>query len=185
MYQSIPSLTIHPGDPRGFAHSSCLWGRIFAHLSCPGVFPGVLNQSKSSIILKKARFSLCLLNKWVAAFSYVYICQKWAVWLRPHLHYNKYAAYQNLSRWIEIHPGRNFTRSRTFTWQTCQRKPNSIHVSYHWEFIRTPLFTGVQIESVFRFVQLGCKFTWVNALTPWHKQVGAYLGNYLSTFSWY
>ena len=58
MYQSIPSLTIPPpGDPRGFAHSSCPWGRVFAPLSCPGV----LNQSKSSIILKKsAIFALSL-----------------------------------------------------------------------------------------------------------------------------
>ena len=40
-----------------------------------------------------------------------------------HLHYNKYAAYQDLSRYNEIHPGQNLTRSRTFTWQTCQRKP--------------------------------------------------------------
>ena len=30
-----------------------------------------------------------------------------------HLHNNKYAAYQNLSRKIEIHPGQNFTGSRT------------------------------------------------------------------------
>ena len=36
MYQSIPSLTIPPGDPRGFAHSGCPWGRVFAPLSCPG-----------------------------------------------------------------------------------------------------------------------------------------------------
>ena len=44
-----------PGDPRGFAHSGCPWGRVFAPLSCPGVCPrGVLNQSKSSIILKKS-----------------------------------------------------------------------------------------------------------------------------------
>ena len=58
MYQSIPSLTIPPrGDPRGFAHSSCPWSRVFAPLSCPGV----LNQSKSSIILKKsAIFALSL-----------------------------------------------------------------------------------------------------------------------------
>ena len=28
-----------------------------------------------------------------------------------------------------------------------QRKPDSIHVSYHWEFIRTPLFTRVQVRS--------------------------------------
>ena len=58
-----------------------------------------------------------------------------------------------------------------------QRKSNSIHVSYYWEFIRTPLFTRVQIRSVFRFVQLCCKFTWVNAFTRWYKRVGAYLGN--------
>ena len=57
MHQSIPSLTIHPGDPRGFADSSCPWGRVFAPLSCPGV----LNQCKSSIILKKsAIFALSL-----------------------------------------------------------------------------------------------------------------------------
>ena len=63
MYQSIPSLTITlPGDPQGFAHSSCPWGRVFAPLSCPGVCPGrVLNQSKSSIILKKkATFAFSL-----------------------------------------------------------------------------------------------------------------------------
>ena len=44
--------------PRGFAHSSCPWGRVFAPPSCPGV----LNQSKSSIILRKkdAIFALSL-----------------------------------------------------------------------------------------------------------------------------
>ena len=41
MYQSIPSLTIPPSDPRGFAHSSCPRSRVFAPLSCPGVCPGV------------------------------------------------------------------------------------------------------------------------------------------------
>ena len=63
MHQSIPSLTTPPGDPPGFAHSSCPWGRVFAPLSCPGVYPGVgvLNQNKSSIILKKsAIFALYL-----------------------------------------------------------------------------------------------------------------------------
>ena len=91
MYQSIPSLTIPLGDPRGFAHSSCPWGRVFSPLSCPGVFPGVLNQSKSSIILKKsAVFTLSLkqmssssFHMFIYArsvtqqfFSYVYICQQ-------------------------------------------------------------------------------------------------------------
>ena len=36
MYQSIPSLTIPQGDPRGFAHCSCHWDRVYAALSCPG-----------------------------------------------------------------------------------------------------------------------------------------------------
>ena len=62
MYQSIPSLTIPLGDPRRFAHSSCPWGLVFAPPSCPGVIPGILNQSKSSIILRKknAIFALSL-----------------------------------------------------------------------------------------------------------------------------
>ena len=68
MYQSVPSLTIPPGRPPGFAHSSCPWGRVFAPLSCAGV----LNQSKSSIILKKNRFSLCVLNKWVASTFHMF-----------------------------------------------------------------------------------------------------------------
>ena len=61
-YVSVNSMPDHPpGDPRGFAHSSCPWGRIFAPLSCPGVCLGVLNQSKSSITLKKsAIFALSL-----------------------------------------------------------------------------------------------------------------------------
>ena len=87
MYQSIPSLTIPPGDPRGFAHSSCPWGRVFAPLSCPGVCQGfareVLNQSKTSIILKTARFLLSLKQLSSSSFH------------------------------IEIHPGKNFTGSRT------------------------------------------------------------------------
>ena len=40
MYQSIPSLTIPPGDHLGFAHSSCPRGRVFAPLSYSGVCPG-------------------------------------------------------------------------------------------------------------------------------------------------
>ena len=51
---SVNSKPDHPSPLPGFAHSSCPWGRVFAPLSCPGV----LNQSKSWIILKKARFLL-------------------------------------------------------------------------------------------------------------------------------
>ena len=61
MYQSIPSLTIPPGEPWGFAHSSCPRGRVFAPISYSGVFSGVLNESKSSIIFfKSAIFTLSL-----------------------------------------------------------------------------------------------------------------------------
>ena len=64
MYQSIPSLTI-PRATSGDSHILVALerGRVFAPLSCPGVCPGggVLNQSKSSIILKKiAIFALSL-----------------------------------------------------------------------------------------------------------------------------
>ena len=74
MYQSIPSLNIHPhGRPPGDSHILVAPGVGFSLLclargSTQESAPGVLNQSKSSIILKKARFSLSLLNKWVAAF---------------------------------------------------------------------------------------------------------------------
>ena len=48
MYQSIPSLTIPPGEPRRFAHSCCPWGRVFPPLSCPGIGPGY-NFEKGAI----------------------------------------------------------------------------------------------------------------------------------------
>ena len=35
MYQSIPSLTIPPGDPRGFGRSHCPGGQVFAQFSLP------------------------------------------------------------------------------------------------------------------------------------------------------
>ena len=62
MYQSIPSLTIPPGDPRGFARYHCPGGRVFAQVSFPGgrgfeleKFPTVLKEKckNSSFFLKK------------------------------------------------------------------------------------------------------------------------------------
>ena len=42
-YVSVNSKPNHPpGDPQGFAKSSCPRGRVFAPLSCPGVCLGVL-----------------------------------------------------------------------------------------------------------------------------------------------
>ena len=54
---SVNSKPDHPpSDPRRFAHSICPFGRAFAPLFCPGAaWEGVLNQSKSSIILKQKR----------------------------------------------------------------------------------------------------------------------------------
>ena len=62
---SVNSKPDHPpGDPQGLAHSSCLWCRVFALLSCLEVLRSggeVLNQNKSLIILKKgAIFALSL-----------------------------------------------------------------------------------------------------------------------------
>ena len=99
----------------------------------------------------------------------------------PHLHHNKYAAYQNLSRYIEIHPGQNFI------------DPGRLHGRHAKEnqtlftFLTTVNLSGPPCSheckySVFRFVQLCCKFTQVNAFTLRYKRVGAYLGNYFSTF---
>ena len=63
MYQSIPR-------PRGFAHSSCPWGRVFAPLPCPG---GVLNQSKSSIILKKSAIFALFLKQMSSSSFHMFI----------------------------------------------------------------------------------------------------------------
>ena len=62
MYQSIPSLTTPPrATPWGFAHSSCPWGKVSSSVLPGGLPGGILNQSKSSIILKKkAIFALSL-----------------------------------------------------------------------------------------------------------------------------
>ena len=44
-FVSVNSKPDHPpGRPRGFALSSCPWGRVFAPLSCPGGCPGGLES---------------------------------------------------------------------------------------------------------------------------------------------
>ena len=71
------SVNPKPDHPPGDSHILVAPGVGFSLLclargSARGLAPGgVLNQSKSSIILKKARFLLCLLNKWVPA---LFIC---------------------------------------------------------------------------------------------------------------
>ena len=131
MYQSIPSLTIPP--PRGFAHSSCPWGRVSLLRLARGLPGGILNQSKSSIILrKKTLFLFRLFNKWAAALLHMFIYTRSEQ--RDLGHIYTIANTQRIRIYpgkTEIHPGQNFKGSRTFTWQTYQRKPNSIHISYY------------------------------------------------------
>ena len=76
-YASINFKPDHPpGDPWGFAHSSCHWGLVFASLYSWGLPPGggVLNQRKSSIISieKSAIFALSL-KQMAAPFIGLYI----------------------------------------------------------------------------------------------------------------
>ena len=67
-FQAWPSPRATPGD----SHILVVPGVGFSLLCLTqGQPPEVLNQSKDSIILKKARFLLCFLNKWVAA---LFIC---------------------------------------------------------------------------------------------------------------
>ena len=78
----------------------------------------------------------------------------------------------SVSEFIQVNWNSSWSK---FHWiQDKENQTIFIHVSYCWEFIRTPLFTQVQMRSVFRFVQLSCKFTWINAFTRWYKRVGAY-----------
>ena len=60
MYQSIPSLTTPPGDPRGFARSNCPGGRVYAQLSLPGG-QGFELEEFSTVLKDKCRinFSIC------------------------------------------------------------------------------------------------------------------------------
>ena len=125
MYQSIPSLTIPPCDPRGFARFSCPRGRVFAPLSFPGVCPGVLNQSKSSIILKKgAIFALSLKQMSSSSFHMFIYARSEQCDLVP------IYTITNTQR-IRIYPGKlKFILVKILS-DAGQIKPKSIHVSYY------------------------------------------------------
>ena len=104
MYQSIPSLIIPPGDPRGFAHSSCPWVGFLllclARGSAWGYTPGVLNQSKSSIIFKKNEiFALSLKQMGSSSFHMFIYARNEQCDLGP------ICTITNMQR-IRIYPGR-------------------------------------------------------------------------------
>ena len=76
---------------------------------------GVLNQSKISIILKKVRFLLCLLNNWVAALFICFFMLEvssvtWSPFTLQQIH--------SISEFIQVNwnsSGQNFIGSRTKT----------------------------------------------------------------------
>ena len=123
-YVSANSKPDHPpGDPRGFAHSSCPRGRAFAPLSWPGVCPGVSNQSKSSIILKKsAIFALSLKQLSSSSFHMFIHARSESCDLVP------IYTITNTQR-IRICPGKLKFILVKISSDPGQRKPNSIHVS--------------------------------------------------------
>ena len=160
MYQSIPSLTIlSPRATPGDSHILVAPGVGFSLLclargSARGVVPGVLNQSKSSMILKKSAIFALSLKQLSSRSFHMFI----------------YAGSEQRDL-VPIYTITNTQRIRIYLGKLKfilvkissapeQRKPNSIHVSYPGEFILAPLLTRVQMRSVFRFVQL-----WVNAFT--------------------
>ena len=59
LHQSIPSLSIPPGDPRGFAHSQCPRGQVFAQLSLPGGRGFELEKFYTVLKEKCRNFSIC------------------------------------------------------------------------------------------------------------------------------
>ena len=130
MYQSIPNLTTPPRATPGDSHILVApWVGFSLLCLARGFAPGVLNQSKSSTILKKsAIFALSLKQMSSSSFHMFIYARSEQCDLCP------IYTITNTQR-IRIYPGiLKFILvkiSRTFTWQTCQRKPNSIHVSYY------------------------------------------------------
>ena len=172
MYQSIPSFTIIPthGRPPGFANSSCPWSRVFAPLFCPGVCPrGILTQSKSLIILKKrAIFALSLKQMSSSSFHMFIYARSKRCDLGP------IYTTTNTQR-IRIYPG---TRLKSIqSWSkfyliqdvTMVNMPKKTTRYSRCLLLRiypdSPVHMSAK-QSVFKFVQLCCKFTRVNAFTP-------------------
>ena len=167
-YVSVNSKPDHPpppGDPRGFAYSSCPWGRVFAPLSCPGVSSGggVLNQSRSSIILKKKTAIFALSLKQMALFMFIYARREQCD-LGP--------IYTITStKCIRSYPGK-----LTFILVNISPYPGRLHAKKTKLYSRflllrilypdSPVHTSRNKRRVFRFFQLCCKFTRVNAFTP-------------------
>ena len=123
-YVSVNSKPDHPpGDPRGFAHSSCPRVRFSFLCLAWGFVRGVLNQSKSSIILKSAIFALSLKQLSSSSFHMFIYARNDQRDLVP-----IYTITNTLR--IRIYPGKLKFILVKISSATGQRNPNSIHVSY-------------------------------------------------------
>ena len=141
MHRSIPSLTILRGDPRD-SHILVNPGVGFSLLclaqgSAPG---GVLSQSKSSIILKKARFlALCLKQMSSSSFHmFIYVrseqCDLGPIYIITNT--QRIRIYPGKLKYflvkISPDPGRKHGK---------HAKENQLCSRFLLLFIRTPLFT--------------------------------------------
>ena len=122
MYQSIPSLTIPPPATPGGSHILVASGVEFSLLCLAW---GVINQSKSSIILKKtAIFALTLKQLSSSSFHLFIYARSEQRDLVP------INIITNTQR-IRIYPGKLKFILVKISSARGQRKPNSIHVSYY------------------------------------------------------
>ena len=147
-YVSVNSKPDHPpwATP-GDSHILVAPGVGFSLLCLArGSARGILNQIKGSIILKKsAIFALSLKQLSSSSFHMFIYAGSEQCDLVP------IYTITNTQR-IRIYPGKVKFILVKISSAPGQRKPNSIHVSYYGEFIRTLLFTGVQIRRVLKFV---------------------------------
>ena len=74
MYQSVPGLTIPPGDPRGFVHSHCPGGQVFAQLSLPRG-RGIEFKKFFTVLKENCRsFSICFKETRGSLKKQVFLC---------------------------------------------------------------------------------------------------------------
>ena len=136
MYQSVPSLTIPPGD----SHILVAPGVGFSPLC---LARGVLHQSKSSIIWKKGAIFVLSLKQLSSSSFHMFIyagseqCYSGPIY-----------TITNTQR-IRIYPGKLKFILLKISQDPGQRNPNSIHVSYYIEFIRNlSVHTSANTERI-------------------------------------
>ena len=125
MYQSISNLTIPRANP-GDSHILVAPGVEFSLLCLAwGFARGVLNQSKSSIILKKKRNFALSLKKLSSSSFHMFIYGR-----SEQCDLGPIYTITNTQR-IRIYPGKLKFILVKISPDPGQRKPNSIHVSYY------------------------------------------------------